>query len=258
LRPIYKAHKENPSTFAGMVILMKPAWLTYSFICFLFVSLLVMQLACGMGASAPMRPANVPATPVAAPTAAQVIELPPAITEIRMLTLEFPPKIRAGDSDVVRLTLEVDDNGNLTPTVLTEGNVTRGEVIIIPNLYDSHNILAEARLDMAGVDIRPSETISETLLPRQKITFYWSVLPADVGRYKGTVWFYLRFIPKASGMESRQALSAQTIEIEATTFFGLRANPARWLGIAGTFISSVLGLPFLETILKWLWKRLRG
>ena len=40
----------------------------------------------------------------------------PAIPERRRLTLEFPPQIRAGDSDLVRLTLEVDDLGNLTPT----------------------------------------------------------------------------------------------------------------------------------------------
>ena len=177
---------------------------------------------------------------------------------MRMLTLEFPPKIRAGDSDVVRLILEVDESGNLTATVSVAGNSIRGQVVIIPNLYDTHNVLAEARLDMAGVDIRPPETVSETLLPGQKATFYWSVLPPDVGRFKGTVWFYLHFVPKTSGVESRQALSAQPIEIEATSFLGLRANPARWLGIAGTFLSTVLGFPFLETILKWLWKRLRA
>jgi hypothetical protein len=35
----------------------------------------------------------------------------PAIPERRRLTVEFPPQIRAGDSDLVRLTLEVDDLG---------------------------------------------------------------------------------------------------------------------------------------------------
>jgi hypothetical protein len=31
--------------------------------------------------------------------------------------------MRAGDSDIVRLTLEVDDLGNITPTAEIEGNV---------------------------------------------------------------------------------------------------------------------------------------
>ena len=224
-------------SFAGML------WLGIS---------IVVLLTCSQCAGAPQAPVNALATRVAVPTEAQTVVLPPAIPEMRMLTLEYPPKIRAGDSDVVKLILSVDDNGNLTPTVSVEGNLVQGQVINIPNLYDSHNVLAEARLDMAGVDIRPPETVSETLLPGQKVIFYWSVLPADVGHFKGTVWFYLHFIPKTSGLESRQALSAQPIEIEATSFLGLRANPARWLGIAGTFISTIVGFPFLEAIIKWL------
>jgi hypothetical protein len=229
---------------------------------FLIISLFVLvgvQLACSASESATPPPDAVFATQVVAPTAGPAIEMPPAIPEMRLLTLDFPPRIRAGDSDVVRLTLEVDENGGVTPTVSEAGNVTRGQTVIIPNLFDTHNVLAEARLDLAGVDVRPSETISETLLPLQKITFFWSVLPGEVGNYKGTVWFYLHFIPKTSaGLESRQALSAQPIEIEATSFFGLGATPARWLGCLGTLIGSLLGLPFLESILKLLWKRLRG
>src|SRR5688572_24610360 len=52
----------------------------------------------------------------------------PALPERRRLTLEYPPKIRAGDSDVVRLTLEVDDLGNLTPTAQIGGNTTTGKI----------------------------------------------------------------------------------------------------------------------------------
>lgn len=175
-----------------------------------------------------------------------------------MLTLEYPPSIRAGDSDRVRLTLEVDDQGNLTPTVSVEGNVTQGQVVTIPNVYDTHNVLAEARLDLAGVDARPSDTVSETLLPGQKVTFYWSVKPDDIGNYKGTVWFYLHFVPKtAGGVESRQALSAQAIEINSTALFGVKAGVARWLGLAGTVLGSVLGFPFAEQLLQWVWKRIR-
>jgi len=59
---------------------------------------------------------------------------PPAMPERRYLTLEFPPKIRAGDSDVVRLTLEVDDKGNIVPTAEIEGNVVKGQAIEIQSL----------------------------------------------------------------------------------------------------------------------------
>lgn len=237
---------------------MKTAWYKLALPLLIITVPLAVQLACGAGFQLPPRPVDILATRIAEPTSAQQVVVPPAIPEKRMLTLEFPPRIRAGDSDVVRLTLEVDESGNLTPTVSVDGNVIEGEVVEIPNLYETYNVLAEARLDLAGMDVRPADVVSETLLPGQKVTFYWSVLPAEVGHYKGTVWFYLHFVPKTNGQESRQVLSAQHVEIEATSFLGLRASPARWLGVSGAFISSLLGLPFLETVLKIIWKRLHG
>lgn len=220
-----------------------------------FTLLLVVLLACAPGTQP--QPGGVALTRIATgATQSQTVEMPPAVPEQRLLTLDFPSAIRAGDSDVVRLTLELGGDGSLTPTVSIVGKPTQGQGLSIPNVYDTHNVLAEARLDMAGVDIRPGATISETLLPGQKVTFYWSVLPAEVGKYKGTVWFFLRFIPKDGGVESRQALSAQLIEIESTSFFGIKAGLARWLGMAGTFLSAVLGLPFLEQVLRWLWRRI--
>ncbi len=106
----------------------------------------------------------------------------PAIPERRRLTLEFPPQIRAGDSDLVRLTLEVDDLGNLTPTAEIGGNVVSGEVVEIPNLYESHQVIAEARFDLAGMEVRPADLVSEALSPGSSVTFRWSIRPAGCGR----------------------------------------------------------------------------
>ena len=179
----------------------------------------------------------------------------PAIPEQRRLTLEFPPQIRAGDSDVFRLTLEVDELGGLTPTAQIEGNVVTGQTIEIPNLYDSHNVTAEARLDMAGMEVRPPDVISEPLTPGESVTFYWSVRPLETGVYRGTVWLHLRFVDKVSRQESRKAVSAQTVEVEAVDFFGLSANFARATGAVGSVIGGALGLPFIGDILKFLFRR---
>ena len=115
---------------------------------------------------------------------------PSAITESRRLTLEYPPKIRTGDSDVIRLTLEVDNFGNLTPTAEVQGNFVTGGVVQIPNLYDTHNVIAEARLDLAGLEVRPSDMISEPLLQGQSVTFYeGGVWIDEIGR-EGVSGFY--------------------------------------------------------------------
>jgi hypothetical protein len=178
-----------------------------------------------------------------------------AIPETRRLTLEFPPKIRVGDSDVIRLTLEVDDLGGLTPTAELAGNRVEGETIQIPNLYETHTVIAEAELDLAGPEIRPAEPIREPLLPGQSATFYWSIRPLQSGTFRGTVWLHLRFVNKASGLESRIAVSAQPIRVEASRLLGLPGDAARAAGGIGSVVGAILGFPFIDDLLKWLLRR---
>jgi hypothetical protein len=187
------------------------------------------------------------------------VQSQPAIPESRRLTLEFPPVMRTGDSTRIRLQLEVDDLGGITPTAVMEGNVVTGEIVEIPNLYETHNVIAEARLDMAGMEVQPAGTISEPLTQGLPVTFYWSVRPNESGNYEGTAWLHLRLIPKAGGAESRIPVSVQFLEIEANSFLGLvNGNMARGIGAIGSVIGSVLGFPFMDDLVKWLWRRLRG
>jgi hypothetical protein len=128
-------------------------------------------------------------------------------------------------------------------------------VIELPDLYETHNVTAEARLDMAGMEVRPPGSILEPLKRGQSVTFYWSIRPPETGVYRGTVWLHLNFADKSTGEASRIAVSAQIIEIEAVDFFGLPLNVARTSGVVGSVVGGVLGFPFLENILKFLIKR---
>jgi hypothetical protein len=236
------------------------------------LTLIAAGLACGLGAApeAGAPPAEEPAAPdeqilpqptqsiLTTPIPLTNSEPQPAIPEYRRLTLEFPPVIRTGDSVRIRMQLEVDDRGNLTPTAVVEGNVVTGEVVQIPNLYETHNVIAEAHLDMAGMDVQPSGTISEPLSPGSSVTFFWSVRPTKSGKYEGTAWLHLRFVPKGGGEESRIPVSAQFLDIEARSFLGfLNGGAARGIGALGSLIGSVLGFPFVDDFLKWLWGKLR-
>jgi hypothetical protein len=200
----------------------------------------------------PLNTATAPAAVLATPEPTESISLiQPAILEARRLFLEWPPTIRVNDSDTVRLTLEADAEGNVVVTVEVEGHETREETVFIPDVYDTHNVFAEARLDMAGIEITPNETFSQSLLPGKSITFRWSVSPKEIGTYRGTVWLLLRFLPLDGGPESRIALTAQLIEIKAVNLLGLSGNAARIMGAAGVFLSTLLGL---DDILSFLAK----
>lgn len=232
-------------------------------------TLLLAILACGGTGAAPEpaqpAPTSQEAPAEAAPTAEQpdgtqfpiIAVPPPAVPERRRLTLEYPPQIRAGDSDVVRLTLEVDQAGNITPTAAVEGNVVTGEIIEIPNLYETHHVIVETRFDVAGLDVTPPDLTSQTLSPGQTVRFFWSIRPEQVGIYRGTIWLYLRFVDKVSAEESQTAVSAQIVEIEAVNLFGIPANVVRVAGGAGSVIGSILGFPFLEDAVRFLFKRRR-
>lgn len=174
-----------------------------------------------------------------------------------MVTLEFPPRIRAGDSDIVRLTLEVDDLGGLTPTPESEGNQVTGAAVEIPNLYDTHNVIAEARLDLAGVEVRPPGIVQAPMGPGLPVTFYWSVRPLSNGTFKGTAWLFLRFVDRQTGEQSQRAISAQTVEIRTTDLFGFSAGFARTTGAIGSIVGGIMGFPFFEDIVKLILRRLR-
>ncbi len=219
--------------------------------------LMLASIACAgsVDSAAPAPPIVESTSQAAQPTQ---ITAPPAIPETRRLTLEFPPKMRAGvEGDIVRLTLEVDELGNITPTAQIEGNVVVGETVEIPDLYETHNVTAEARFDIAGMEVQPPEAIMEPLKRGQSATFYWSIRPQDPGKYRGTVWLHLSFTDKSTGEESRIAVSAQIVEIEAVDFFGLSVNVARTSGVVGSIVGGVVGFPFIEDILRFIFKRRR-
>jgi len=153
------------------------------------------------------------------------------------LTLAYPARLRAGEVGNLSLTLEVPAG-------------------VLEQIFETHNVLAEARLELPGVQVKPNETVSETLRPGQQAVFFWNILSEEAGSFEGQVWFYLRFVPKAGGPETRQALSVQRISLEVETLFGLKAATAGWLGALGLVLSAGLGAPLWQPGLKRMLLRL--
>jgi hypothetical protein len=202
------------------------------------------------------RPAPAPTEDPNAPDAPEAHA--PAINEQRLLVLEWPRSIRAGDSDVVRLDLVLDEQGNLTPTAQTGDGQLQTQPVQIPNLYDTHNVIAEARLDMAGMAVAPEGVTSIPLRPREKASFIWSVRPSDSGEYRGAIWVYIVLVPLNGGKEIRQVLSTQVINLNVTNFLGLNGTAARILGVVGTLLGSLLGLDKIFEFGLTFIRRLRG
>lgn len=224
-------------------------------------SVILSTVACG----SPMATEEAPSATTSIAPSAEPVQTPgdpsttdttPAIPETRRLTLEYPFQLKAGaESDLVRLTLEVDDLGNITPTAVLDGSVVEGEIIEIPNLYETHNVTAEAEFDIAGLEVKPPGATFQALQQGESVTFFWSIRAQDVGRYRGTIWLHLVFTNRSTGEVSRMAVSAQIVEIEAVDFFGFSTNFVRTSGLVGSVLGVIVGFPFFDDIVKYLWGR---
>lgn len=153
------------------------------------------------------------------------------LKEKRFLTLVFPPRIRLGEPAVIRLSLAANDMGN-------------PDSAAVSTFYDTHQVIAEARFDLPGMSVRPSDLISAPISQGQTAVFYWTLRPIEAGQSRGAIWLYLRTVDTSTGRENREALSIQTIEIESVKLLGLSANQARLIGMVGMVAGIAMLIPF--------------
>jgi hypothetical protein len=168
-----------------------------------------------------------------------------ALPEERVLTLVFPPKIRVGEPSVIRLSLAARDQGSM-------GGESDAAV---STFYETHQVIAEARFDLPGMRIRPSELISAPISHGQIAVFYWTLLSSEVGQNRGTIWLYLRTVDKSTGQENREAVSAQIVEIESVKLLGLASNQARIVGLVGGAIGIALVMSLFGALISKLTRK---
>ncbi len=145
----------------------------------------------------------------------------------RQLTVRYPPKIRLGDSG--RVTLRLDAGAASSPSV-----------------YEKYTLVAQAKLEAAGAEVSPPETIREAMPSGKPVLFYWHIRPPEAKSYQGTLWLFVEFIPKNGAPSFQRAFLAKPLEVEGRALWGLSAPRARLLGSAGALLSLILGFRFLK------------
>jgi len=128
----------------------------------------------------------------------------------------WPKRIRTGESETIQILLKLDQDF-ITNNNLSELNDFQ-EIISL----DAYYVNLEARVELAGIDVKPSGVISKNILPGQKINFNWVILGKFAGDFRGTIWLYMNLIPKESSEKTlKEIILAKPINIKVINFLGL-------------------------------------
>ncbi len=143
--------------------------------------------------------------------------------ENREVIIDFPKTIWIGNSDQVKLTLKVI-NPEDEPVI--NSPQTR-------NLFETHDIYIETRLDVPGMELSPVDPVQAPLIETHDNIFLWEVNPKTAGTYRGNLWVFLNLYPKGEGQVERIPLVIFPIEIRAILILGITSAVARYLAVFG-------------------------
>lgn len=199
------------------------------------------------GAASPA-PTQRTATPAAAtgepgPTATSVIEA-------RVVELEWPPRLRLGESDVMRLSLVPSTDGYQVITEFDE-HTTLTQTVAVEQLT-GYELWGVARLDGAGFRLSPEGDQAQRLLVGVPATWRWTLRPVSGGQQRLAVILRLRWLPltQNSNPPREVTLYDRAVTVRVLSFFGLTMREAALAGVLGLVFGSSLSLPLAAHVLR--------
>jgi hypothetical protein len=187
-------------------------------------------------------------TPAALPTPLQPLATAPLqpsptpLAEERLVEIEWPPTMRLGDSDIVRLALIPTQQGYVVQAEYPEHQVITQTVSVErPGGYD---LFAVARLDGVGFDIAPGGDQVQYLAPDQAVAWRWSLSPRSSGQQRLLAHLILRWQPtsQSAGALRQVVALSQGLDVHVVSFFGLTQLQALFTGLFGLVLGGGLCL----------------
>ncbi len=194
--------------------------------------------------------------PTFAPTETQPVLTPlpsttPAATaEGRVVELEWPPAMRLGDSDIVRVSI-IPALDAVEVVTEFEDHSTITESVAIPQLT-GFDLAAVARLDAAGFETDPAGEQMQTLVAGQPATWRWTLRPIAAGQQRIAVSVRLRWLPQANNPAPlREApLYSRGLTVQVQSFLGLTTRELAVVGLVGLAFGCTLSLPLAAYTLR--------
>lgn len=239
------------------------------------VALILMSAACA-GADSEAVPPEEPADPgaettlappatgsVPAPTGSPAGPTPtstPTVEE-RIAEVEWPGSMRVGDGEVVRLSLAVSPDEGYLVTPEIAGHDVETQTVPVPVERAGYDGYVSASLVGAELEVEAVGPARQRLAPGLTNTWRWTVSAPRAGTYQLVLDLSVAWEPQ-SGSNAAEAIQepvwSRVLTVETRAPLGLSGAQADWLGLGGSVVGTVAGLPFVEKVLSTLWGRLRG
>lgn len=190
----------------------------------------------------PTQPAVSPPASTPTPVQTQIGPTPTAIVEGRVVELEWPPQMRLGESDVVRLSLIPSQDGYMVTTEFPEHTTVTGTVSVArPGGYD---LSAVGRLEGVGFTLSPASEQVYSLPIGQTVTWRWTLSPDAPGQHRLAVSLVLRWtpLPGAPGFVHDSQVYSKGLDVRVTSFLGLTKGQAMATGFVGLIFGGGLSL----------------
>jgi hypothetical protein len=192
---------------------------------------------------AEVQPTQVPAmveTPALEPTA--VRPLPTAIEEKRVVELEYPPSMRLGDSDVLRLSLVPSEDGYTVQTDYPEHQTDTQPVTVAQK--SGYELSGVARLDAVGFEISPQAEQERYIPVGEQVNWQWALTPQEPGQQRLAVTLWLRWKPldSVSAPMRETEIYSRSLNIQISSFFGMTRRQAMSGGFLGLIFGGGLSL----------------
>ncbi len=179
-----------------------------------------------------------PTGPVLQPQGAQ----PTPPVEMRTIELEWPPRLRLGDSDTVRLALIPSQAGYTITTEFPEHTtVTQTVTVKRPPGYE---LMAAATLVGVGFELSPTGEQERQLPSGETVTWRWSITPRTAGQQRISVSVLLRWqpLPGTAGVLRESGIYSRSLTVNVVSFFGLTRGQAMTGGLFGLVFGGSVSL----------------
>jgi hypothetical protein len=162
--------------------------------------------------------------------------------EPRVVELEFPPSMKLGDSETVRVSLVPSKDGHKLD-IEFPGNVGVTKTVEIKR-PDGYTVQANAQLSSLNFDIdSPRQT--SALPENERVDFRWTISPRQSGQQRLNLELRLVWLPLNGGANIETQLFSRSLNIDVNAMLGLSRGQANTTGLLGLVLGggmSVLSL----------------